>query len=362
VTGMRYKLLGRSGLRVSELGLGAMQLGWADRAHAFDLLETYAAANGNLLDTADVYGDGASEEVVGEFVKSDRDHWVITTKFSASLGIVNPKFRPSGWTPPPGAEPADVTKAGNHRKNIRRAVEASLRRLNTDYIDVYFLHFWDFTTQPDEVMRAFDDLVSAGKVLYPAISDTPAWVTAQAMMLSEMRGWAPLVAVQVEYSLAHRDIEHEILPMAHAFDLAVMVWSPLARGLLSGKYQSASTGPVRNGSAQDTKVALIDEVTAIASELGASCSQVALAWLRSRQQWAPLIPLLGVRNREQLKDNLGCLDVELDADHLARLDRVSAIERLVPADAMAWAQDMSLGGSAALLDHHRWPDWYVKPW
>ena len=223
---MRYKLLGKSGLRVSELCLGTMTFGdvWQDWGLATSndesrkIFDGFAEAGGNFIDTANKYNEGKSESLLGEFIESDRDHFVVATKYTLST------------------REGDPNACGNHRKNMVRALEASLKRLKTDYIDLYWVHAWDFMTPVEEVMRGLDDMVRAGKVLYLGISDTPAWIVSQANTLAEVHGWSPFVGLQIEYSLAQRDPERDLLPMARAFDLAVTPWSPLAGGILSGKY------------------------------------------------------------------------------------------------------------------------------
>ncbi|MEE7548270.1 aldo/keto reductase, partial [Xanthomonas sp. Kuri4-1] len=218
-----YRLLGRSGLRVSPLALGTMTFGtgwgWgADDAEAARLFDRYLELGGNFVDTANTYTDGHAETLVGRFVAGRRDRLVIASKYT-----LNPF-------------PGDPNGGGNHRKNLLQSVEASLRRLGTDYLDLLYLHIWDETTPVDEVMRGFDDLVSAGKIVYAGISDTPAWQVARMQTLADLRGWAPLVALQIEYSLAQRTVEAELVPMADALGLGVLAWSPLAMGILTGKY------------------------------------------------------------------------------------------------------------------------------
>lgn len=293
---MRYVTLGRSGLRVSELALGAMTFG-SDAVPletARSIFNRYVEAGGNFIDTADKYGGGTSERCVGELLGSERDRFVLATKYTLE--------RRAG----------DVNAAGNQRKNLVTALDASLRRLGTDYIDVYWVHSRDILTPVDEVMRALDDQVRAGKILYVGASDWPAWETAQANTLAELRGWTPFSAIQVPYSLLERTTERELQPMAQGLGLAVCAWSPLARGVLSGR----ST----NGADSRTQ-AIASELAAVAGEVGAPPSQVALAWLRGRP--GTVIPLLGASSEAQLAENLGCLDLELSEEHVRRLDEVS---------------------------------------
>jgi len=220
---LRYRTLGRTGLRVSELFLGTMTFGedWGWGAGLDECRKLYAAyveAGGNVIDTADKYTNGESERIVGELIKEDRDRMVVATKYTLSR------------------DGSDPNASGNHRKNLTRAIEASLKRLGTDYIDLLYAHIWDPATPAEETMRALDDAVRAGKVLYVGISDSPAWVIARANTLADWRGWTPFAGVQLPYSLVQRDAERELLPMAQALGLSVAAWSPLARGLLSGKF------------------------------------------------------------------------------------------------------------------------------
>lgn len=297
---MRQKLLGRSGLRVSELALGTMtfgeEWGWgASKEESRKVFDAYAGAGGNFIDTANRYTEGTSERYVGEFISGDRDHFVLATKYTLQMRRDDPNF------------------SGNHRKNLVQSLEASLQRLGTDYIDLYWLHAWDFTTPVDEVMRALDDLVRQGKILYAGISDTPAWVVAQANTLADLRGWSPFVALQIPYSLVERTPERDLLPMARTLDLAVTPWGILGSGVLSGKYNqdAATEGRASRTGLKDRPVAIAREVAAVALEIGCSPSQVAIAWLR--HQPGVIVPILGARTVTQLADNLGALQVRLEA-------------------------------------------------
>ncbi len=341
---MRYKLLGRSGLRVSELALGTMtfgeEWGWgASKEESRRMFDAYAEAGGNFLDTANRYTEGTSEKYVGEFIASDRDHWIVATKYTLWMRRDDPNF------------------SGNHRKNMVRALEASLKRLGTDYIDLYWVHAWDFTTPAAEVMRALDDMVRAGKVLHVGISDTPAWIVSRANTLAELRGWSPAVALQLRYSLIDRTAERDLIPMARAMDMAVTPWSILGAGTLTGKYSRGSTpeeGRAREGAATDERnLRIADAVVDIAEEIGCTPSQVAVSWVR--QQHGVIVPLVGARNLAQLEDNLGALDVTLDAAQLGRLDEVSAIEPGFPHDFLASdpIRDIVFGGTFDRIDNHR---------
>jgi len=344
VTMMRYKLLGRSGLRVSELGLGTMtfgeEWGWgAAPRESRKIFDAYAEAGGNFIDTANRYTDGTSERLVGEFVAADRHRFVVATKYT----LFDREGDPNG--------------AGNHRKNLVRSLEGSLRRLKLDYVDLLWLHAWDFLTPVDEVMRALDDLVRAGKVLYVGISDTPAWIVSQANTLADLRGWSPFAALQIEYSLVERTPERELLPMARALDLAVTPWGILGAGVLTGKYNLGDPpgeGRVRETRAQDPRMLRIAQVVVdVAMEVGCTPTQVAVAWVRSRP--GVVIPILGARTLDQVKDNLGVLQVTLDAEHLARLEEASSVELGFPHDFLERPHIRKLihGGTRDLIDGHR---------
>jgi aryl-alcohol dehydrogenase-like predicted oxidoreductase len=322
---MKYRLLGPSGLRVSEVSLGAMTFGedwgWGTaKDEARKIYEAYREAGGNFVDTANVYTNGTSEDFVGDFIRDHRQSVVLATKYTNAM---------------PGKDP---NAAGNHRKSMVQALEASLRRLKTDYIDLYWLHIWDQMTPVEEVMRAFDDLVSQGKVLYIGVSDAPAWWVAQANTLADLRGWTQFVGLQIEYSLVERSVERELIPMAKAFKLGLVAWSPLAGGLLSGKYHSGGAGDGRYSSemakAFQRTGERIDRIVAavkkVGRELNHSPAQVALAWLRYRD--LPVIPIVGARRLSQLEDNLASLELELTPDQVSLLDQASAIEMGFPHD------------------------------
>ncbi len=319
---MRYRPLGRSGLRVSELFLGAMTFAdgfvhGAGRYEARRIIDMYADAGGNVIDTAINYRDGRSEEIVGEVLESRRDRFVLATKYSVTR------------------DPHDPNAGGNARKNLRLSLETSLRRLRTDYIDLYYVHMWDSATPIEETMRALDDAVRDGKILYTGISDAPAWVVARANTLAEWRGWSPFVALQVPYSLLRRDAERELIPVAEALGLSVVIWGALASGTLSGKFatgaaESAEPTRVDRGSLSEHDLEVADAVAGIAAERGISSSQVALAWTRAKTPH--LHPVLGVRTVEQLEDNIRALRVELTHDELERLREVSPFEVGFPTD------------------------------
>ena len=334
---MRYKLLGTSGLRVSELCLGTMSFGdaWgfgADEKEAHRILDAFAEAGGNFIDTANKYHEGQSEEILGSFLGPDRDRFVVATKYTLAM------------------RPGDPNAAGNSRKNLRASVEASLRRLRTDYLDLLWVHAWDYATPVEEVMRGLDDLVSAGKVHYVALSDAPAWIASQANTLAALRGWSPFVALQVEYSLIERTADRELLPVAEAFGLSVTAWAPMGAGILTGKYtRGPSTLPEDSRRAAANQARLTErnlqiarEVDRVADELGATSAQVAVAWVRQRGRW--VIPILGVRTLEQLQELLGGLDLELPAEHLARLRDASRIELGFPYELLTGPQGQLVYG------------------
>jgi aryl-alcohol dehydrogenase-like predicted oxidoreductase len=317
---MRYKLLGKSGLRVSELCLGTMTFGdvWQDwglatsKDESRKIFDGFADAGGNFIDTANKYNEGKSESLLGGFIESDRDHFVVATKYTLST------------------REGDPNACGNHRKNMACALEASLKRLKTDYIDLYWVHAWDFTTPVEEMMRGLDDMVRAGKVLYLGISDAPAWIVAQANTLAQVHGWSQFVGLQIEYSLAQRDPERDLIPMARAFDIGVTAWSPLAGGILSGKYaKTTKTKPetarhAESNPPDERKLRIGETVMKLADEIGRPASQVALNWLRQRQ--ALTIPIIGARRAEQIQDNLKCLDWQLTSEQIAKLDEATKIE------------------------------------
>ena len=319
---MKYKLLGNSGLRVSELGLGAMTFGTRDWGVEKDesraVYERFRESGGNFIDTANIYAAGRSESFLGEFLAGDRERIVLATKYS---GVTRSR---------------DVNAAGNNRKNMMDSLHASLGRLGTDYVDLFWVHVRDFTTPIEEVMRGLDDLVRQGKVLYVGISDTPAWEVARANTLAELRGWTPFVGLQIRYSLLDRSVERELLPMARQLDLGVTPWDTLGSGVLTGKYNSDPELRGRaalRGRVRERDLGIAGEVVKLAQEIGRSPAQVALAWVRQGE--GVIVPLVGARTRDQLDDNLGCLDLVLTPDQKVRLDDASAIELGFPHDFLA---------------------------
>jgi aryl-alcohol dehydrogenase-like predicted oxidoreductase len=325
-----YRLLGRSGLRVSPLALGTMTFGsdwgWgAEQDEARRIFDAYVDRGGNFVDTSVNYTNGASERILGEFVKDKRERIVLATKYTMARDAEN------------------INSGGNHRLNLMRSVETSLRQLGTDHIDLLYVHAWDFTTSPEEVMRALDDLVRAGKISYVGICNTPAWRVAQMQTLADLRGWSPFVALQIEYSLVERTVEYELMPMAQSLGLGVLPWSPLGGGILSGKYSradlsdqnDADVGTSRKdviastGHLNERSLAIADVVGDVAEELGVSRSQVALAWTLVNP--AVVAPVMGARTLAQAEDNFGALELTLDSSQIDRLNRASELPPIFPA-------------------------------
>ena len=317
---MNYKLLGRSGLKVSELCLGTMgfgtENGWgADKDDSFAIMDAYANAGGNFLDTANMYKLGTSEKIIGEYLSNhDRDYFVVATKYSLKDNSTNPNA------------------SGNNRKNMMRSVEESLKRLQTDFIDLLYLHIWDDLTPVDEVLRGMDDLVRQGKVNYVAISDTPAWIVSKGNTLAELMGWSQFVALQVEYSLIARTPERELIPMAKHYGMTVTPWAPLGGGVLTGKYIRGEQGRIKPESKRrnDNANEITKAVVSVAEELGVSAGNVALKW--TMQQGFQCIPIVGATKLSQLEDNLKTVDVTLGDEHIKKLNDASAIELGFPGE------------------------------
>ena len=313
-----YVTLGRSGLRVSPLCLGAMtfgeDLGWGSSVEeSQQIMDGYLAAGGNFIDTANFYTRSHSEKIIGDHLgrhPAKRDRLVIATKFSGNL------------------YPGDPNAGGSGRKAILGACENSLRRLQTDYIDLYWLHNWDANTPIDETMATLDDLVRAGKVRYIGVSDTPAWKVAQAVVTAQFRAWAPFIGLQIEYSLLERTVEHELVPMAGELGLGITPWSPLKGGALSGKHTRKSAGEVKvdrsalmQASLNETTYKLVDEMEQIARAHDTTVARVALAWVRLRPGVTSTI--IGARRLSQLEDNLKSLEVTLTPVETAHLDSLT---------------------------------------
>jgi aryl-alcohol dehydrogenase-like predicted oxidoreductase len=302
---MRYRLLGRSGLRVSQAALGTMTFGedwgWgAPEEECARIFERYSEAGGNFVDTANNYTDGSSERIVGKLVAAERERFVLATKYTLTT------------------RGDDPNAGGNHRKNLVQSLEASLRRLGTEYVDLLWLHMRDGITPVDEIVRALDDQVRLGKVLYVGISDSPAWLVAQANTLADLRGWSPFVAVQLPYNVADRDAEREVFPMAASLGLAVTPWGILGAGVLTAKPAEKRRWP--EDGVSDRQQRVVDQLTAVAGEHGCTPAQAAIAWLRARPDPPAVIPILGARTEAQIAENLAGLEVELEEDALVCLD------------------------------------------
>jgi aryl-alcohol dehydrogenase-like predicted oxidoreductase len=374
---MKYYLLGKSGLRVSEICLGTMtfgeEWGWGSpKEESREVFKQYADSGGNFIDTASNYTAGTSEKYLGEFIAGDRDRFVIATKYTSNIRA------------------GDPNAGGNQRKNLMQSLERSLKSLNTDYIDLYWIHAWDKMTPIEETMRALDDMVKLGKVLYIGVSDAPAWIVSQANTLAHLRGWTEFIGIQIEYSLIERTSERELLPMARALDIGVTAWSPLGGGVLTGKYNntggkqvtkgkgdtgSSNTESVsssrlevarRSGMAEladmmltERNLLIAEEVLKIAKEIGRSPAQVALNWVRQQNMSQKLpnkiIPIIGARNTKHLDDNLACLDFELTDKQMQRLNEISRVELGFPHDFLAseFIQNVLYGGTYNSTHSHR---------
>lgn len=352
-----YYTLGRSGLRVSRLALGAMtfgsEWGWgAEKAGARELFDHYMDAGGNFIDTADMYTNGTSEKWLGEFVRERglRDKIVIATKFSFN------------------AEPGNPNAGGNGRKNILRAVEGSLERLGTDYIDLYFLHAWDSLTRPEEVMRTLDDLVTAGKIRHVGLSDVPAWYASRAQTLAEWRNYEPVSALQMEYSLAERNIEKEYIDLGQTTGMGVMVWSPLASGLLSGKYKPsenkvegegrlaalADSGNPAFAKFTDRNWKIVSVLETVANEIKQPMASVAINWVANRPGVSSVI--LGATKLSQLEQTTRALDFEIPSELMLKLDEVSAPDLEFPYTFfIPGMQSMLTGGAKVGLKPQSYP-------
>ncbi|MBP9547700.1 MAG: aldo/keto reductase [Chitinophagales bacterium] len=344
---MRYKLLGRSGLRVSEICLGTMTFGeeWGYGANSDEsekIFNTYLDAGGNFIDTANRYTDGTSEKLLGSLIKKSgkRNDLIIASKYSLVVNMGD-----------------GINASGNHRKNMIQSVDESLQRLGLETLDIFYLHAWDYTTHIEEVLRAMDDLVRSGKVMYVAISDTPAWIVSRANAIADLRGWNPFVALQIEYSLLQRSVERELIPMANALDLAVVGWAPIAGGALTGKYLNENDDPKRlkehSNRLNEKNTEIAKTVVAIANELNKKPSQIAIAWVM--HQGNNIIPIAGARNEKQLQENLLATEVEFTKEQLDRLDEVSKIELGFPHDFLngAGIKNILYGGQIDNISLHR---------
>lgn len=291
------------------MGFGTENDWGADKETSFKIIERFAEDGGNFLDTANIYKFGTSEKIIGEFINGrDRDFFVIATKYTLLDNKTNPNA------------------SGNNRKNMMRSVEESLRRMQTDFVDVLYLHIWDDLTPIDEVLRGLDDLIRQGKVNYAAISDTPAWVVAKGNTLAELMGWSQFIALQVEYSLLQRTPERDLLPMAKHFGMTVTPWAPLAGGALTGKYLRGDYGRIKEGSNRlnENSQRITKEVMAVAEKLGVQAAHIALKW--TMQQPLSTIPIVGATKLEQLEENLKAIDVVIPEEEMKHLDEISAID------------------------------------
>ncbi len=350
----QYVTLGHSGLHVSPLCLGAMTFGedWGWGSSVKDsesIMDRFFERGGNFIDTANAYTKGHSEKIIGDHVgriSSKRDRLVLATKFVSNL------FR------------GDPNGGGSSRKAIFAQCEQSLRRLQTDYIDLYWMHAWDGMTPVEESLRALDDLVRDGKVRYIGFSDTPAWKCAEAQTIARFRGWTPLIALQIEHSLLERTVEGDLLPMAREMGLGVTPWSPLKSGILTGKYtrdkhgkHEAGRGQWATGALNDQVYDLLDEMQRVARALETTVARVALAWVVGRPGVTSTI--IGARTAKQLDDNLGALDVSLRPEHVAKLDALSTPQLNFPAAFLANGAAFVHGGTT--IDGRSAPPWPLSP-
>jgi aryl-alcohol dehydrogenase-like predicted oxidoreductase len=340
---MKYRLLGPSGLRVSEICLGTMTFGedwgWgADEATSRKIFEIYTEVGGNFIDTSNNYTNGTSERFVGAFTQSERDRYVIATKYSLRMFA---------------GDTRNANLGGNSRKSMLRSIENSLRRLGSEYIDLLYLHMWDYVTPVEEVLQAARDLISSGKVLYFAFSDTPAWVVSSAIAKAEVYGWPSPVALQIPYSLIDRSVERAELPMARAHNLAILAWGLLESGVLSGKYSQPSEEPRRESRVGEKALAAGEAVARVAQEIGCTPAQVAIRWVY--QQPGNLIPILGCRTERQIRDNLGILEVELSEEQMAELNAIADFKMGFPNDFLHsdHVRGMIFGDSYQALDFSR---------
>jgi aryl-alcohol dehydrogenase-like predicted oxidoreductase len=339
---MEHFTFGRTnGLRVSALALGAgnFGIGWgygADKEASTAIVDRFADAGGTFIDTAASYQAGESEEILGRILDGRRDEFTLATKFAIGGN----------------SDGSGVLQTGNGRRAMFRSVESSLRRLGTDYVDLLWVHFPDFVTPLDEIVRALDDLTRSGKVLYGGLSNFPAWMTSRAATLAELRGSVPLAGVQFEYSLVERSADRENLPMAEAMGIGAAVWSPLGGGLLTGKYRSSPEGRLTewnrlvHNEDEPFKAATVDAVLSAARRLGVKPAQVAVAWLleRGRRSTSELVPIIGPRTVEQVDDYLGALTVALDDDTYEDLETVSRIDLGQPHNQLSARAGAPLGG------------------
>lgn len=355
---MRYTALGKTGLRVSELCLGTMSFGdkWgfgADEKTSHKVLDAFVEGGGNFLDTANFYHAGQTESFIGTWLKGQRDRMVVATKFGLTM------------------DPADPNAAGSHRKNLVLSVEASLKRLQTDYIDLLWVHVHDNLTPTTETLRGLDDLVRSGKVMTIGVSDTPAWLVSASQVVAELRGWNAFAGLQIEYSLLKRDAERDLLPMARHFGMSVLPWAPLAAGVLTGKYTRGSvdlesvdslrkSGNERSGRTSKKALQIARAVDEVADEARCSSAQVALAWLRA--QGPGVVPIVGARRVSQVEDSMGSVNVSLSAEQMERLGEISAIELGFPHDFLRSDHVRRVSRGAEVLDRIEDSPWNKPGW
>lgn len=338
---MKYKLLGKTGIKVSELCLGTMTFGtdWnfgSDKEESKRIYDAFANAGGNFFDTANIYTKGTSETYLGEFISSERENMVIASKYSLT-------------------ESESMNQAGNSRKNMIQSIEGSLKRLNTDYIDLYYVHAWDFLVAPEELMRNLEYLLASGKILSIGISDAPAWITAKCNSISELRGWNQFAAYQVEYCLTERTADREIIPLSENDDMLFCGFGPLAAGLLSGKYLSEQDEPRRmtkgiSARLSEHNLAISKKLVEFSESTGYTPSQIAIRW--AMQMVKKSSPIFGARSLKQCLENLKVLDFELSNDHMASLEEISKIPPNNPNDFLKLprVQEILYGGNLDLIE------------
>jgi len=318
---MKYKILGKTGIKVSEMCLGTMTFGtdwgWgADKAESQKMFDIFLKHGGNFIDTANIYTKQSSETFLGEFIQKERKNLVLATKYTLN-------------------EYAELNRSGNNRKNMIESVEESLRRLNTDYIDLYYVHAWDYLTDPEELMRNLEYLVSSGKVLTIGISDTPAWIVSRCNTIAEQRGWTPFSAYQVEYCLSERTVERDIIPCAEAYDMSIAAWGPLGAGLLTGKYINPDDSPKRMVPGKSRRLLgknleIAQKVMEVAVDSDMTPAQLAINWQRAQ---SPNIScLFGARSAAQCEENMQSLNYEITDEQLIALNETTQIDMGFPRD------------------------------
>lgn len=337
---MQYKMFGQTGLRVSEVALGTgtfgTEWGWGcTREESASLFGKFVDAGGNLFDCADGYQNGQAETFLGELIRHDRDNFIVSTKYTTAVGA------------------RSIAKTGNNRKAMMHGIEGSLKRMGTDYVDIFWVHLPDQVTPVEEIARGLEDVVRDGKARFIGFSDFPAWRVSRAATLAELRGWTRPAAIQIEFSLAERSAERELIPMADGYGFAVMIWAALGGGILTGKYRRGETGRLDRGGgairhmSAEREGRILDALESVSAALGATPAQVAIAWVRSRETpGSSFIPILGARTLSQLSDNLAAIELRLDPVHCAMLNDASAIEAGFPHEVITrdYIYDLQSGG------------------